>query len=150
MRFDYKTFLHNKYILYLLFVFVLLQLIVFLQSGKMNYAAMLLITGAIISYFHKNMIVVLFGALIVTHLVKWLLSGGSIKEGLEAKSDDKKSDSTVSMSSKDIKQAISEQDNKIKELATEINDMYLKNQTEIANLVSIKQDLENKQASRLT
>lgn len=153
MRFDYKTFLHNKYILYLLFVFVLLQLIVFLQCGEMNYAAILLITGAIFSYFNKNMIIVLFSTLIVTHLVKWVLSGGTIKEGLDVKSNDtgsSTSDPTVNMSSKDIKQAIEEQDTKIKELASDINNMYLKNQTEISTLVSIKKDLENKQAVRAT
>jgi len=159
MRFDYKTVLQNKYILYLFFIFVLLQLIVFLQCGDMYYAVILLITGAIISYFQKNMIIILFSTLIITYLVKWGASNYNIKEGLTIKGLDttsdtstsstspKKTDTTVNMSSSDIKQAIEDQEIKKKELANDINTLYLNNQNEIANLVVIKQQLENKQAS---
>jgi len=156
MRFDYKSVLQNKYILYLFFIIVLLQLIVFLQCGDMYYAAILLITGFIISYFQKNMIIILFSTLIITYLVKWGLSSYSIKEGLDLSSTSSTSstpittDTTINMSSKDIKQVIEEQESKKKELADEINTLYLNNQKEIASLVKIKQELENKQATVAT
>lgn len=154
MRIDNNLFLQNKYVLYLFFIIVLLQLIVFLQCGNMYYAALLLLVGVIISYFKKNMIVVLFSTLIITHLVRWFFNLQNIKEGLDGEnSNTSKSgagagaNAAINMSSKDIKQVLEEQESKKKELASDINNLYLNNQKEIANLVVIKQQLENKQAS---
>lgn len=154
MSLDYKSILKNRYILYLLFLLALLQIVVFLNMGDFQYVAILLVAGALVSRFHKNMIVVLFTALIATHLVKVVIRGSGAfsygeREGLESSGDTTTdtTSSTVSMSAQDIKQTIQEQEDKKKEVQNEINNIYLNNKKEIANLEVVLKEAQAAQAA---
>lgn len=159
MRFDYKSILTNRYILYLFFVLVLIQLIVYLNLGEYSYAVIMVAIGWFVSRFNKNMIIVLFVALILTHLVKIFMS--NTREGLEGSSDKsgttvtvsaasgatEGSSATANMSSQDIKQTIQEQEDKKKEIQSQINDIYLNNKKELANLEVVLKEAQAAQAS---
>lgn len=169
MKFDYKSILRNRYILYLFFVLVLIQLILYLNLGEYSYVAIMIAIGWFVSRFNKNMIIVLFVTLILTHLVKVFMAANT-REGIDetissGSGDDKGTTVTVSaptepsatttsstastatMSSLDIKQTIQEQEDKKKEIQNQINDIYLNNKKEIANLEVVLKEAQAAQAS---
>ena len=85
--FDFRNLLKSRVILYLLFVAALVQLYVFSISGDYVIATLLLLVGFLVSFFSKNMIVILCLALVIANIFKYGLVDG--KEGFE--DDSKKS-----------------------------------------------------------
>jgi hypothetical protein len=72
--------LHNQYVLYFFVIISVINLMFFASSGDIRSLLTLLIVGFLTSFFSKNMIVILFAAVVITHILKY---GKSINEGME-------------------------------------------------------------------
>jgi hypothetical protein len=67
---DASQLLRSQYILYILSLVSLLEVIYFASTKDANALFILLIVGFLTSFFSKNMIVILFTALLITHLLR--------------------------------------------------------------------------------
>ena len=76
--------LHNKVLLYAVFIFSLLNLFLFANTGNYIYVAIFMLIGFITSFFSKNMMVILLLSLILTNILKY---GSSLNEGFEEGAD---------------------------------------------------------------
>ena len=72
--------LHNQYVLYFFVIMAVIDLMFFASSGDIRSLITLLIVGFLASFFSKNMIVILFTALVITHILKY---GTKVSEGME-------------------------------------------------------------------
>ena len=81
--------LTNKYVLYLVGFLALTNVIGYMMMGKIDIAILFVLIGYIMTFFSKNMVIVLLVPLIVVSLI---VSGRVVKEGLENASSS--SDST--------------------------------------------------------
>ena len=72
--------LHNKVLLYVVFIFSLLNLFLFANTGNYTHVAIFILIGFITSFFSKNMMVILLLSLILTNILKY---GSSLNEGFE-------------------------------------------------------------------
>jgi len=103
LRYNFTPILHNSIILYFFFAIALIDLVYFLNIGDMYSFSVLLLVGILTSFFIKNMIVILFIAVIVTHLLKY--GRASFHEGMEGIEDDTSDNNTeikVSVDKKDV------------------------------------------------
>lgn len=76
--------LHNQYVLYFFVIMAVIDLMFFASSGDIRSLITLLIVGFLASFFSKNMIVILFTALVITHILKY---GTKVSEGMENQED---------------------------------------------------------------
>jgi len=76
--------LHNKVLLYAVFIFSLLNLFLFANTGNYTHVAIFMLIGFITSFFSKNMMVILLLSLILTNILKY---GSSLNEGFEEGTD---------------------------------------------------------------
>jgi hypothetical protein len=76
--------LHNKILLYAVFIFSLLNLFLFANTGNYTHVAIFMLIGFITSFFSKNMMVILLLSLILTNILKY---GSSLSEGFEEGAD---------------------------------------------------------------
>lgn len=67
---DARQLLHSQYILYILCLISLMHIIYFASTKDANALFIFLIVGFLTSFFSKNMIVILFIALVITHLLR--------------------------------------------------------------------------------
>ena len=83
----YKTnILYNKYILYIFLTISVLDLFYLTSIEDYTSVSIFIICAFLISFFNKNMIVILFITLVVTHILK---SGANISyEGMKTKKDE--------------------------------------------------------------
>ena len=99
MKIEFNSLLKNKYVLYIVFFFTITNLFSYLMMNNLNAIIFFAIVGFITSYFSKNMIIILFVALISTNLFTMTkMVGKTIKEGMtheEKKDDDKKPMATM-------------------------------------------------------
>jgi hypothetical protein len=72
--------LHNQFVLYFFAFMAVIDLMYFASSGDIRSLVTLLIVGFLSSFFSKNMIVILFIALVVTHIIKF---GTTLNEGMD-------------------------------------------------------------------
>jgi len=72
--------LHNKVLLYVVFIFSLLNLFLFANTGNYFSVVVFLLIGFLTSFFSKNMLVILLLSLILTNILKY---GSSLSEGFE-------------------------------------------------------------------
>jgi hypothetical protein len=127
LKYNFNPLLHNRIILYLFFAIALVDLVYFLNIGDMYSFSVLILVGMLTSFFNKNMTVILFVAVIFTHLLKYGRSSfsegmeGMDKEESEDKEEpasdkkksptiDKKSAASLKDFSKNIEQIISQDD----------------------------------------
>jgi hypothetical protein len=82
-----KTVLHNKYVLYFIFIIALLNL--FFAAVKMDflYCAIFILVGFLTSFFCKNMLVILVITLAVANIIRVVIRGGTEFEGMESGGD---------------------------------------------------------------
>jgi hypothetical protein len=80
-----NSILHNKYVLYVFVFMAVIDLMYFASSGDMRSFFTLIIIGFLTSFFNKNMIVILFLALVFTHILKY---GTNVSEGLNNMNDE--------------------------------------------------------------
>jgi len=99
-----QKLLHNRYVLYSIFILALLDLLYLGYIEDMSSVSTFVLVGLLISFFSKNMIVILSSAIVFTHVLKL---GGftdvniqieditySGKEGLADKTESKKEKET--------------------------------------------------------
>jgi hypothetical protein len=72
--------LHNKILLYVVFIFSLLNLFVLANTGNYIHVAIFMLIGFLTSFFSKNMLVILLLSVILTNILKY---GSSLNEGFE-------------------------------------------------------------------
>lgn len=63
-----NTVLTNKYVLYLLLFLAVTNIVRYIVVGNLNAILLFIIFGLLISYFSKNMIIVLMGTILLTNL----------------------------------------------------------------------------------
>lgn len=81
-----NSLLYNKFVLYASFIVCLINLLIWMFSGKIAPVAIFLLAGYLTSFFSKNMIVILVISFVVSNVIH---SGTSIVlEGMESKGDE--------------------------------------------------------------
>lgn len=94
--------LHNRYVLYFFVFITIIDLMFFANSGDIRSLLTILIVGFLTSFFSKNMIVILFTALVFTHILKY---GTRVSEGMENEDDSVMDNSGNEISTKKEKQS---------------------------------------------
>jgi hypothetical protein len=90
--FDYKTILYNSVVLYVLVFISLTQLFLFLNTNDIQSFFIFLLIGFLVSFFNKNMIVIIVIALSITNIFKYGIQGVRLNEGFENEESDNKND----------------------------------------------------------
>jgi ElaB/YqjD/DUF883 family membrane-anchored ribosome-binding protein len=95
LKFTYtlKPILHNRIILYLFAAVALFELIYFLNIQDIYSASTLVLIGLLTSFFNKNMTVILFIAIVLTHVLKY--GRKSYSEGMDTMDKAKDSDKNI-------------------------------------------------------
>jgi uncharacterized membrane protein len=84
--------LHNVYLLYLIFLIALIDFLQFVYSNDFYSASIFVLVGFLTSFFSKNMIVILFITIAITHILKYGKNAGTEGFGDDEEDDeDKKS-----------------------------------------------------------
>jgi len=86
MKFNLKSLLKDKNVLYVVFFLAVVNLFGYLMVGDTESVIFFLVVGFLATYFSKNMIVVLVAAMLLTNLlVASKHVGKNVKEGLDNK-----------------------------------------------------------------
>lgn len=80
--FDFKSLLHNTFVLYFILFISVAYLFFFMQTGNFRSVFVFLLVGFLTTFYSKNMIVVLVCALIGTRIISTM---DNLHEGLETK-----------------------------------------------------------------
>lgn len=97
-----KSLLHNRWVLYALCIIALVNIVIYANVKDFNSVATLLIIGFLVSFFSKNMIIILAVSILATYALNFVSSSSfsegarNMKEGVDEKNDeeDKKEDDT--------------------------------------------------------
>jgi hypothetical protein len=84
-----KGILHNTKLLYGLFIVSLFNLVVFMSEKDYTSISTFLLVGILLSFFSKNMLIIIFVALVVTNLLKYATN---LNEGMEGMEEEEKED----------------------------------------------------------
>ncbi len=88
-KFKPASLLQNKVLLYIVAAIAIVHILLLANSKDFNSVLIFVIVGFLISFFSKNMIVVLLSAIIFTNLIKMVypgqegMKGKKVKEGLD-------------------------------------------------------------------
>ena len=63
--------IHNKYILYLMLLFTVVDLFLFSVENDVGSIVIFFIIGYLVSLFNKNMLVIMFTSLTMTNIIKY-------------------------------------------------------------------------------
>jgi hypothetical protein len=77
-------FLTNRWILYLVLFAALFDIFYFYQRGDVQSVMVFFVVGILISFFSKNMVVILILAIVITHLIRY---GKKLTEGFKEEED---------------------------------------------------------------
>jgi len=138
--YNFSPVLHNRGILYAFFVVALFELVYFLTINDYYSFSTLILIGLLTSFFNKNMTVILFIAIVFTHILKYWRS--SYTEGMDGIKDidgiegmesmEGKSDDEVKTDTKDKKKDpsddIMDQLSKIKDHSEKISKLSVKDE----------------------
>ena len=86
-KFNPKILLQNKIVLYLVAATAIVDILVLANEKDYNSVLVFVIIGFLVSFFSKNMIIILLSAILFTEAFKTLLNK---KEGMENKKKKKK------------------------------------------------------------
>ena len=81
MKFNYKSLLENKFVLYLMFFIALTTIFGYFMSNNCSAVLFFILLALLTNYFSKNMIVILGCAIVGTHLLAVLNMFGTRREG---------------------------------------------------------------------
>jgi predicted transcriptional regulator len=115
LSYNLGPLLHNRIILYFFTAVALFELLYFLTINDMFAFSTLILIGILTSFFNKNMTVILFIAIIFTHILKYGRS--SYSEGM----DNKDEDVDKKLSSTESSDQVVDELSKIKNLSEKIN-----------------------------
>ena len=88
-KFKPASLLQNKVLLYIVAAIAIVHILLLANSKDYNSVLIFVIVGFLISFFSKNMIVILLSAIVFTNLIKMIypgkegMKGKKVKEGLE-------------------------------------------------------------------
>jgi hypothetical protein len=85
-----NAILHNKYVLYLIFIIALSNLLTLVYTYDYYSASIFVLIGFLTSFFSKNMIVILFIAIAFTNIIKYGAKAGI--EGMKSDESDEVDD----------------------------------------------------------
>ena len=83
---NFKPVIRNTPLLYTITILSCLDIMYMFQSNKFNALFVFFLTAMIMTYFSKNMMIILFFALVVTHIFRF---GSTVSEGMESKPENK-------------------------------------------------------------
>jgi len=83
---SFKPVISNTPLLYAIALLSCLDIMYMFQSNKFNALFVFFISAMIMTYFSKNMMVILFFALVITHIFRF---GSNVSEGMESKNKGK-------------------------------------------------------------
>jgi hypothetical protein len=92
INYNFQPILFNRFILYFFVIISLIQIIFCLSTNDVSSLFVFILVGILVSFFNKNMIVILCLALVVTNILKYGLRNMRVSEGFE--SSDEKSELT--------------------------------------------------------
>ena len=87
MNYTLGPVLHNRFVLYFMLFLAIVEILYFMGTRDFASLVILSLVGFLTTFFNKNMIVVLFLALVVTNVLKYGV-GSRLNEGFEGKKDD--------------------------------------------------------------
>ena len=99
MKYNFNPILHNQVVLYLFLFMTVVQIVIFVGNNDITSIVLMCLVGILVSFFSKNMIVILCIVLTVTNLFKQGLKKIGY-EGFEDKKEDgeaKKEDGEATM-----------------------------------------------------
>jgi hypothetical protein len=105
-----NVILHNRYVLYLIFIIALGDLLTLVYNNDYYSASIFVLIGFLTSFFSKNMIVILFIAIAFTNIIKYGAKAGI--EGMSSKESDDKEKDKSETELNDKEKDESEEDNK--------------------------------------
>lgn len=79
---SFKPVISNTPLLYAITILSCLDIMYMFQANKFNALFVFFLTAMIMTYFSKNMMVILFLALVITHIYRF---GSNVSEGMESK-----------------------------------------------------------------
>ena len=94
----FKPVLYNRYVLYFFLLLSLLEMVIFMNTGDTTSLFVFLLVGILISFFNKNMIVIMCIALVITNILKYGIK--EFREGFEGTEDEEKEKETESITNK--------------------------------------------------
>lgn len=83
---SFKPVISNTPLLYAIVLLSCLDIIYMFQANKINALFVFFLSAMIMTYFSKNMMVILFFALVITHIFRF---GSNVSEGMESKKKEK-------------------------------------------------------------
>ena len=83
---SFKPVISNTPLLYAIALLSCLDIMYMFQSNKFNALFVFFLTAMIMTYFSKNMMIILFFALVITHIFRF---GSNVSEGMESKNKGK-------------------------------------------------------------
>ena len=89
-----KSLIHNRWVLYALCIIALVNIVMYANVKDFNSVATLLIIGFLVSFFSKNMIIILAVSIFATYALNYVSSSSftegarNMKEGVDEKTDD--------------------------------------------------------------
>lgn len=98
---DARQLLHSQYVLYILCLISLAHVVYFASTKDTNALFIFLIVGFLTSFFSKNMVVILFIALVITHLLRCDIRKPNL-EGAENMDETKADETSAAKSPLDI------------------------------------------------
>ena len=90
MKFDLRTLLKDKNVLYVTLFIAITNMFAYLMFRQFDAIIFFVIVCAITSYFSKNMIVVMLAAILATNLAISIKVIGNVREGMTIKDDKEK------------------------------------------------------------
>ena len=121
---SFKPVISNTPLLYAIALLSCLDIMYMFQANKFNALFVFFITAMIMTYFSKNMMIILFFALVTTHIFRF---GSNVSEGMETKNKD---NSDVEDKNGDDDEESSEDKPKKKADIDEVVDDMINNMTE--------------------
>ena len=89
LNYNLGPVLHNRFVLYFMLLLAIFETLYFVGTRDFASLVILLLVGFLTTFFNKNMIIVLFLALVVTNVLKYGV-GSRLNEGFEGKKDEDK------------------------------------------------------------
>lgn len=109
---NFKPVISNTPLLYAIALLSCLDIMYMFQANKYNALFVFFLTAMIMTYFSKNMMVILFFALITTHIFRF---GSNVSEGMESKNKETSDDEEASEKKADIDEVVDDMINNMTE-----------------------------------
>jgi hypothetical protein len=145
--FDFNPILSNSVVLYIFLFMAVIQMFFFLNTKDFQSLVIFIILGLVISYFNKNMIIILCLSLVVTNIIKYGVKGVRISEGFQDSEELSEEDKEIADSSvknldkpKSKKAVIKKKDEVKKSNDLETNDDITKLEKDKNQLVELKSE----------